>query len=182
VEYEEMKNIVATQVCAQCGGELTIRTNPVDDTNNLEIWCPHNPDHHGYVERETYTQAMRRGEEIHPAIVSAIERKMVPKDDLGRAMNLLALRYPNAIVDPPTAALFIMDCARLDIDPLISPAEAVPIPFKSRKKKSGGQVEEKVTVQMIITEDGWLSMAARGCADKWVGAPAVELVNDPPPS
>jgi len=49
----------------------------------------------------------------------------MPKDELGRAMNLLSLRYPDAIVDAPTAALFIRDCARLDLDPLIAPAEAV---------------------------------------------------------
>jgi hypothetical protein len=163
-----MKQLVASQVCAQCGGELTIRTNP--ETSNLEIWCPHHPDHHGYVERETYTQAMRRGEDIHPSIRAAIERKMMPRDELGRAMNLLALRYPSAIVDPPTAALFILDCMRLDLDPLISPAEAVPIPFKGK----GG----KVTVTMVITEDGWLSMAARGCPDRWAGSPSVEPVDD----
>ncbi|MBA7699841.1 hypothetical protein ES703_108544 [subsurface metagenome] len=97
---------------------------------------------------------------------------MVPKDDLGRAMNLLALRYPSAIVDPPTAALFILDCARLDIDPLISPAEAVPVPFKSKKKdEKGNVVAEKTTITMVITEDGWLSMAARGCKEDWVGPP-----------
>ncbi|MBA7687740.1 hypothetical protein ES703_96207 [subsurface metagenome] len=97
---------------------------------------------------------------------------MVPKDDLGRAMQLLALRYPSAIVDPPTAALFIMDCARLDLDPLISPAEAVPVPFKSRKKdKDGKVIEEKTAITMVVTEDGWLSMAARGCKDDWIGPP-----------
>ncbi|MBA7627603.1 hypothetical protein ES703_35070 [subsurface metagenome] len=169
--YEDMKKLVATQVCAQCGGELTIRTNP-QKGGELEVGCPHHLDHHGYVERETYTQAFRRGAEVHPAIRDAIERKMVPKDDLGRAMNLLALRYPSAIVDPPTAALFILDCARLDIDPLISPAEAVPVPFKSKRKdKKGNVIEEKTTITMVITEDGWLSMAARGCRDDWVGPP-----------
>jgi hypothetical protein len=87
-------------------------------------------------------------------------------------MNLLALRYPDAIKDPATAALFIVDCTRLDIDPLISPAEAVPVPFKSRKKDGKGNViEEKTTITMVVTEDGWLSMAARGCKDDWVGPP-----------
>ncbi|GAJ03187.1 unnamed protein product, partial [marine sediment metagenome] len=65
-----------------------------------------------------------------------------------------------------------MDCARLDIDPLISPAEAVPVPFKSKKKdKDGKVIEEKTAITMVITEDGWLSMAARGCKDDWVGPP-----------
>ncbi len=168
-QWEEMKKIVRENICAVCEGELTIHTNPENGT--IEVGCL-NRDHHGYIERETYTQAMRRGAEVHPAIRDAIERKMVPKDDLGRAMNLLALRYPGAIVDPPTAALFIMDCARLDIDPLISPAEAVPVPFKSRRKdEKGNVIEEKTTITMVVTEDGWLSMAARGCKDDWVGPP-----------
>lgn len=166
-QWDEMKKITKENVCGECGAELQIHTNAENGT--IVVGCL-NRDHHGYIERETYTQAFRRGAEVHPAIQSAIEKKMIPKDELGRAMNLLALRYPDAIKDPPTAALFIMDCARLDIDPLISPAEAVPVAFKRRIKKDG-QVEEKVTVQMIITQDGWLSMAARGCPEDYVGPP-----------
>ena len=168
-QWDEMKKIVRENVCPDCGAELQIHTNPEKAT--IEVGCL-NPAHHGYVERETYTQAMRRGAEVHPAIRDAIERKMVPKDELGRAMNLLALRYPDAIKDPATASLFIMDCARLDIDPLIHPAEAVPVPFKSRKKDGKGNViEEKTTITMVITEDGWLSMAARACKEDYVGPP-----------
>jgi len=168
-QWEDMKKIVRENVCPDCGADLQIHTNPEKAT--IEVGCL-NREHHGYIERTTYTQEFRRGAELHPAIRDAIERKMVPKDDLGRAMNLLALRYPTAIVDPPTAALFILDCARLDIDPLISPAEAVPVPFKSKRRdKEGKVIEEKVTITMVITEDGWLSMAARGCKDDWVGPP-----------
>lgn len=166
-QWDEMKDIAKNNVCGICGAELQVHTNPENGT--IEVGCL-NRDHHGWVERETYTQAMRRGAIVHPAIVSAIERKMLPKDDLGRAMNLLALRYPRAIENPESAALFIMDCCRLDLDPLIQPAEAVPVTFKSRKKKDG-EWEEKVTVSMIITDDGWLSMAARGCKEEWNGPP-----------
>ena len=165
--WDEMREIAANNVCGICGADLQIHTNPEKAT--IEIGCL-NREHHGYVERETYTQAFRRGELVHPAIQAAIEKKMVPKDDLGRAMNLLALRYPRAIENPESAALFIMDCARLDLDPLIQPAEAVPVTFKSRKKKNG-EWEEKVTVAMVITDDGWLSMAARGCKEEWNGPP-----------
>lgn len=173
-QWDELKLIARNYVCAECGGALLIHTIP--EKGVISVAC-HTLEHHGLVERETYTQSFRRGEEVHPAISANIERRMMPKDELGRAMNLLALRYPRAIVDPPTAALFILDCTRLDLDPLISPAEAVPVPFKSRRKV--GEVwEEKVTVQMIITEDGWLSMAARGCSERWAGAPSVERVDD----
>ena len=168
-KWDEMKRIAKDNVCGECGGELTVHT--VAEREMIEVGCLI-PGHHGWVERQTYTQALRRGAEVHPAIQAAIERKMMPKDELGRAMNLLALRYPDAIKDPPTAALFIMDCARLDLDPLIQPAEAVPIPFKSRKKdKKGNVIEEKTTITMVVTEDGWLSMAARGCKEDWVGPP-----------
>ncbi len=166
-KWAEMKQISKNNVCGECGGDLHIHTVPEEAT--IRIGC-HNREHHGFIERLTYTQALRRGEEIHPSIRDNIERKMIPKDDLARAFNLLALRYPMAIKDPPTAALFIMDCARLDIDPLISPAEAVPIPFRSRHIIDGVE-KVKVTIQMIITQDGWLSMAARGCQDDWVGPP-----------
>ena len=174
-QWDEMRQIARDYVCSECGGELQIHTNQEKAT--LEIGCL-NKEHHGFIERETWTQSFRRGQPVHPAIQTAIERRMMPKDELGRAMNLLSLRYPDAIVDAPTASLFIMDCARLDLDPLISPAEAVPVPFKSKRKR-GNIVEEKTTIQMVITEDGWLSMATRGCPERWAGAPAVEPVKDP---
>jgi len=168
MDYEEMKKIVQENLCAVCEGELTIRTNP--ETQKIEVWCPHHPDHHGYVERETYTQASRRGASVPLVVQNAIDRKMLPKEELGRAMNLLALRYPGAIKDPATAALFIIDCARLDLDPLIQPAEAIPIPFKSKKIVEGQEVAV-VTISMVVTEDGWLSMCARGCKEDWNGPP-----------
>ena len=168
-KWDEMKRIARDNVCGECGGELTVHT--VAERGVIEVGCLI-PGHHGFIERATYTEAFRRGEPVHPAIQAAIERKMMPKSELGRAMNLLALRYPDAIKDTPTAALFIIDCARLDLDPLISPAEAVPVAFTSRKKdKEGKVIEEKTTITMIITEDGWLSMAARGCKEDWNGPP-----------
>ncbi|MBA7534678.1 hypothetical protein ES705_26927 [subsurface metagenome] len=164
-EYEEMKQIVSSQVCAQCGGELTIRTNP--ETRALEIWCPHNPDHHGYVERLTYTQAFRRGEIVHPAIQSAIERKMILPggQPVGVALSMIQTRFPRADMDEPSAALFLWDCVRLDLDPLLG--EIFPATFKVKGKDN---IEHKV-VQPIISEDGWLSLAARSCAEAWAGPP-----------
>lgn len=166
-KWEEMKKIARNNVCAVCGAELQVHTIPEDGT--IRVGCL-NREHHGWVERETWTQSLRRGEVVHPSIQAAIERKMMPKDDLGRAMNLLALRYPDSIKDPATAALFIMDCARLDLDPLIQPAEAVPIPFRSKRIVDGKEVTV-VTISMIVTEDGWLSMGARGCKEEWNGPP-----------
>ncbi len=171
VGYEEGKKLAETCVCGECGSPLVLCWGGNWGIEGHVLRCAQDGDHKGLVEEATYTQAHRRGEEVYPAIRDAIERKLMPKDELGRAINLLALRYPRAIVDPATASLFIIDCARLDLDPLISPAEAIPVPFKGK--------DEKVTVQMIITEDGWLSMAARGCPERWAGAPSVEPVDDP---
>ena len=164
-QWEEMKNIVATQVCAQCGGELTIRSNP--ETRALEVWCPHNPGHHGYVERLTYTQAFRRGEIIHPAIQSAIERKMILPggQPVGVALSMIQTRFPRADMDEPSAALFLWDCVRLDLDPLLG--EIFPATFKTKARDG----TEKKVVQPIISEDGWLSLAARSCAEAWAGPP-----------
>ena len=186
-QYEEMKKIARDFVCSECGGELQVHTVPEREV--IRVGCL-NLDHHGYVERLTYTQAYRRGEEVHPAIKEAIEKKSLERMGLERAMNLLALRYPDAIRDPPTASLFIYDCARLGLESLISPAEAIPVVFTSRKKKRGADgkiikdregkpvIEEKETVQMVITGDGWLSMAARGCKEDWVGPPKVIRLED----
>lgn len=164
-QWDEMKNIVATQVCAQCGGELTIRTNP--ETRSLEIWCPHHPEHHGYVERQTWTQAYRRGEEIHPAIRDKIEKRMILPggQPVGVALTMIQTRFPRADMDEPSAALFLWDCVRLDLDPLLG--EIFPATFKTKAKDG----TEKKVVQPIISEDGWLSLAARACPEAWVGPP-----------
>jgi len=163
-DYEEMKQIVATLVCAQCGGELTIHTNP---EGKLEVWCPYHPDHHGYVERETYTQEFRRGAEIHPAIRDKIERKMILPggQPVGVALAMIQTRFPRADMDEPSAALFLWDCVRLDLDPLLG--EIFPVTFKVKAKDG----TEKKVVQPLISEDGWLSLAARGCVEAWAGPP-----------
>jgi len=171
-QYEEMKHIVKTNLCAECGGELTIRTNP--ETGSLEVWCPHNPEHHGYVERETWTQAYRRGEGAPLAIKDKIEKKMLPGGyEVGTALALIKTRFPRADLDDPSAALFLMDCIRLDLDPLLG--EIVPVTFKSTDKATG---EVRKVVTPILTEDGWLSLAARACPERWTGPPITEPIID----
>ena len=164
-DYEEMKQLVATQVCAQCGGELTIHSNV--DTGKVEVWCPNHPDHHGYVERETYTQEFRRGKEVHPAIRDNIERKMILPggQPVGVALAMIQTRFPRADMDEPSAALFLWDCVRLDLDPLLG--EIYPVSFKTTAKDG----TKKIVVQPLISEDGWLSLAARACPNEWAGPP-----------
>lgn len=172
-EYEEMKRIVTENVCAICGAELQIRTNP--EKRTLEVGCI-DRSHHGYIEKQTYTEAHRRGILVPSYIEDKIKQRMLPeKADLDRIIALVATRFPRADLDHPSAATFIMDCWRLDLDPLLG--EVVPVTFKSRRKIEGVDVEKKV-VTPVITEDGYLSMAARGCPDKWAGPPRVEPVTD----
>jgi hypothetical protein len=163
--WDEWTALIREQECSVCGAELTIRTVP--ERSSLVLGCP-NPEHSGFRQRTSYIQEYRRGAAVYPAIRDNIEAKMMPKTEFNRAMNLLATRFPDAIKDTAGAALFINDCLRLGLDPLIQPAEAVPIPFKTKDKDG----KEKTTVAMVVTEDGALSMAARGCPEEFDGAPA----------
>ena len=169
-QWEEMKKIVQDNLC-WCGGELQIHTT---ERGTLEVWCPHNPNHHGYIERQSYTQAFRRGEGAPLVIKDKIEKKMLPGGyPLGTALALIKARFPRADLDDPSAALFVMDCIRLDLDPLLG--EIVPVTFKSTDKATG---EVRKVVTPILTEDGWLSLAARACPDRWVGPPITEPISD----
>lgn len=163
--WDEWSSLIREQECSVCGAELTIRTVP--ERASLVLGCP-NPEHSGFRQRTSYIQEYRRGAAVYPAIRDNIEAKLMPKTEFNRAMNLLATRFPDAIKDQAGAALFINDCLRLGLDPLIQPAEAVPIPFKTKDKDG----KEKTTVAMVVTEDGALSMAARGCREEFDGAPA----------
>ena len=162
----EWSCLVRDQVCADCGGDLVIEG--VRETDSMRVVCKANSEHTGFRQRDTSKTDMRRGKEVSIDVREKIEGKMMVKAELQRALNLLAMRFPLAIRDVPGAALFINDCMRLGLDPLLQPAEAVPIPFKT-KDKSG---REWITVAMVVTEDGALSMAARGCPDEYDGSPA----------
>ena len=163
--WDEWSALIRDQECAVCGGQLTIHTVPARAA--MALGCP-NTQHAGFRQRTSYTEDYRRGRDVYLPIRDNIEAKMMVKTELNRAMNLLGMRFPDAIKDVAGAALFINDCNRLGLDPLIQPGEAVPIPFRT-KDKAG---REKITVAMIVTEDGYLSMAARGCPDEYDGAPA----------
>jgi hypothetical protein len=172
-KWEEMKKITQENVCGICGAELQVHTDPEKGT--IKVGCL-NREHHGWVERETYTQAMRRGEEVHPVIQAAIEKKMLPGGyPLGVALALIKTRFPRADLDDPSAALFVMDCLRLDLDPLLG--EIVPVTFKVTDKETK---EVRRIVQPILTEDGWLSLAARACPERWSGPPLTEPITDKP--
>ncbi len=158
-QWREMRRIEQGFVCSVCRKRLTIHTMPLDGA--MVVGCL-DAGHTGWVEPETAVQEYRRAGELE-----------LPYD-LDQAMSILRVRYPAAIVDRGTAALFLADCVRLGLDPLMSPAEAVPVPFKAKDDK-GMEIQ---TVVSITTIDGWLSMAARGCPDKWAGPPSVEPVFD----
>jgi len=161
---DEMRKIAQENVCGICGAELQIHTNPEKAT--IEVGCL-NREHHGFIERTTYTQEFRRGGEVHPAIRDKIERKMILPggQPVGVALAMIQTRFPRADMDEPSAALFLWDCVRLDLDPLLG--EIFPVTFKVKAKDG----TEKKVVQPLISEDGWLSLAARSCAEAWAGPP-----------
>jgi len=163
-QWDEMRDIAKRNVCGICGADLQVHTNPEKGT--LEIGCL-NREHHGFIERTTYTQEFRRGAELHPAIRDNIERRMILPggQSIGAALAMIQTRFPRADMDQPSAALFLWDCVRLDLDPLLG--EIFPATFKTKDKDN---VEHKV-VQPIISEDGWLSLAARACPEEWAGPP-----------
>jgi hypothetical protein len=108
---------------------------------------------------------------VHPVIRDKIERKaLLPGGhDLGTALAMVKVRFPRAELDDPSAALFITDCVRLDLDPFLG--EIVPATFYDSKTK-------RRIVQPIITEDGYLSMSARACPDEWNGPPKTMRLED----
>ena len=163
-KYREMEDICKRNLCAECGSMLSIFTVP--ENRSVACGCVQNHSHTGYKEKTSNTEDYRRGDLIHYGAERSIEKKMIPKTDLARAINMLSMRYPKVIKDTATASLFLVDCQRLDLDPLIQPAEAVPIAFTSHKDG-----KDKTTISMIVTSDGWLSMAARGCPNDFVGPP-----------
>jgi len=170
-QWEEMRRIARDNVCAQCGGELQIHTNPEKGT--LVVGCLQ-PGHHGFVQRETWTESYRRGGEVPQVVRERIEKRMLPGGyEVGTALKLIKARFPRAELDDPSAALFLMDCIRLDLDPLLG--EIVPVTFQVTDKKSG---EVRRVVQPVLTEDGWLSLAARACPERWAGPPLTEPVTD----
>lgn len=163
-QWEEMKKVAQENVCGICGAELQVHTNPEKGT--IEVGCL-NREHHGYIERTTYTQDFRRGADIHPAIRDNIERRMILPggQPIDVALSMIQTRFPRADMDEPSAALFLWDCVRLDLDPLLG--EIFPATFKTKAKDG----TEKKVVQPIISEDGWLSLAARSCTEAWAGPP-----------
>ena len=130
-QWEEMKKIASDNVCGECGAELQVRTNPENAT--LEVGCL-NREHHGFIERTTYTQEFRRGAEVHPVIRDNIERRMILPggQTIGVALAMIQTRFPRADMDEPSAALFLWDCVRLDLDPLLG--EIFPVTFRGKDK------------------------------------------------
>jgi hypothetical protein len=169
--WDEWGSLIRDQECAECGAGLTIHTVP--DRAAMALGCSANHDHHGFRQRTCLTEDYRRGEGVSVAIRDKIKAKMMVPAELHRSFNLLAHRFPDAIRDVAGAALFIRDCMRLGLDPLIQPAEAVPVLYNiSIKDRNGKVTGTKPTIVMITTEDGALSMAARGCPDEYEGSPA----------
>ena len=172
VEYEEGKLLLQDHRCAVCERGLILAYGGAWDYKGYLLRCGTDGTHRGIVKQPSLTAAYRQGEPVPLPIANRIEDKrlLLWGHEGGLALELLKARFPSADLDDPSAALFIHDCQRLDLDPFLG--EVVPAAFKNK------QTQRKI-VQMIITEQGWLSLAARGAPERWAGAPATEPVLDP---
>ena len=170
IGYELGKEFTNTHVCAVCGGLLELPWGGSYGIENYVLGCGQDKEHQGIVKKQTYTSLHRQGKEIYPTIRDNIQRKMLPGGvSPGVALAMVQARYPSVELDDPTAALFIWDCIRLDLDPLLG--EVVPAVFTN--KKTGRKI-----VTPIITEEGSLSMAARACPETWNGPPTTMTLEE----
>ena len=168
IDYEEGKRLTDTHVCAECGSLLVLPWGGAFNIEGYVIMCALHPEHQGFKQQTSLTRAHRQGVPVPSYIESAIVKRSLPTNELSTMLNMVAVKYPQADFDTPSAALFILDCLRLDLDPLLG--EIVPISFKGK----GG----KKVITPIITESGYLSMAARACPNLWQGPPNVKPVTD----
>ncbi|MDD5510641.1 MAG: hypothetical protein PHI12_07525 [Dehalococcoidales bacterium] len=170
-QYEEMKKVAADNLCSQCGGQLTIHTNP--DKKTIEVGCLDRT-HHGFIERQSYTQLQRVEATRAGVIVDQINKRMMPRgttaEDFQQNMASLMAKYPDIGLDPPSAALFLMDCYRLGLEPLMGQPEIVPVVF--------GKGTTHAVVVEVITEDGYLSGAQRADPEEWDGPPRTMPLQD----
>lgn len=176
---EEGKALQHNNVCADSGKPMTLAWGGAHGINSWILRCPDKEcasEHHGIVEKESYALTVRAQSVDRPDDVDlsprAQPRMMPQKADLERLISLVQIRYPRAQLNHPSTALFIMDCWRLDLDPLLG--EIVPVTFRVNK----GSRDEQIVVQPLITEDGYLSLAKRACDDKWMGPPQLRPVAD----
>lgn len=162
---EEGENLILNYVCGECEAPLVMGCGGnVGEPPELGVRCAQNSEHKGFKFRITDRRIARRtGVDVPAPLDAGAARRQLVK---------LCQRYPDMLEDAPSAALFFEEAHRLSLDPLMSPAECVPVAFYS--KKLGHKV-----IAMIISSDGWLSMAARSAPDTWMGAPTIEIITDP---
>jgi len=166
--YHEAKKLAESHTCAECDSDFVY--GPWGENGDWIVRCPTNHHHTGLKPMLTATQQVRQGLPVHPAIRANIERKGLEAQGLHRAIALVINEFPRADLTPGEAGLFLLSCMRIGLDPLYG--EAVPAPFRDTKRGTR-------KVQMIITEQGYLSLAARGCPHTWIGPPNVTPITDP---
>ncbi len=159
---EEGFDIVEKFVCGVDGANLSIAWGGAFGVEGYIVRCANEPQHEGYKPRTSALQAIRQ--------TAGIENIPMDAASAHRQIGLLSIRYPDVLQDEASAALFLYECKRLSLDPMMAPAEAIPVAFLSKKLN-------KRVIAMIISTDGWLSMAARSEPGRWVGPPSLTIVS-----
>jgi len=172
IAYKDGQTLSERCECAECHGLLSLAWGGSYGVEGYVLMCTQDREHTGLVERESLTQAHRRGAALPVVMAQQIDKRgALAVGEPGRLAPILAARFPQLEkVNHGAVVLFAMQCLSMGLDPLLG--EVFPIPFKNIKTN-------QYVVVPLISEQGCGSLAARACPEAWNGPPSAERVTDP---
>ena len=165
----EMRQLARTHRCGECRARLSVAWGGAFGVNQYVLRCGRDLGHETLV-KERNTRRLADGKEYDMTTQRAITEPTELQLDVARSIVLIQERFAGAKLDRPAATRFLYDCMRQGLDPLLG--EAAPIVF-------GGRDGKPQTTVTIITELGYLSLAARTCPGDFIGPPQTRPVTDP---
>lgn len=161
----DQEQIARTHECDVCGGFLFVKP---DSEGKDQVVCAADETHKGIrPTRKLMDTNKFGGNQLEYAMNSAQAMRQLAKRVVQEVERNLPM--PKGPVPEAEAAHYLIDCAKLGIDPFLGDAYAVPY------------WNEKAKVYSLVTTmsyTGWISIAQRGSADRWAGPPDVKLVTE----
>ncbi len=177
VDYREGQGLSERCVCAECHGLLSLAWGGKYGVEGYVLLCTQSQEHTGLVEKESLTQAHRRGAALPVAMAQEIDKRgwarrgALAVREPYRLAPILTARFPQLEkVNQGAVTLFAVQCLGMGLDPLLG--EVYPLPFRNSKT-------DQYVVVPLISEQGYGSLAARACPEAWNGPPTAERVTDP---
>lgn len=175
IEFDEGTEHVRKSVCAECGGPLTLPWGGSYGHQGYLLQCGKDRAHRGIRSVETAVDYIARREGGGDRFMA-----MLRSDD-GLQMLIADVRHrlidhDKQVPDRDLAA-FVIDCAKLGLDPFTR--QIYPVPFEDRSQrvvKDGRTVEQVYRLATIIATRGLASIAQRAMPDTWVMPPSGEPV------